>query len=48
MPTTHRQHCAFTQNQVAELVWDSLQPLGQCRSLVGKVAIGEKHAKDGP
>lgn len=48
MPRTHRQHCAFTQNQVAELVRDSLQPLGQCRSLVGKVAISEKYAKDGP
>ncbi|KAL0605447.1 hypothetical protein AAY473_022045 [Plecturocebus cupreus] len=33
-PKTHRQHCTFTQHQVAELVWDSLQPLGQCRSLV--------------
>lgn len=42
---THRQHCAFTQHQVAELVWDSLQPLGQCRSLVGKDAISEQQAK---
>lgn len=45
MPRTHRQHCAFTQHQVAQLVWDSLQPLGQCRSLVGKDAISEKHAR---
>lgn len=44
-PRTHRQHCAFTQHQVADLVWDSLQPLGQCRSLVGKDAISEKHGR---
>lgn len=36
---THRQHRAFTQHQVAKLVWDSLQPLGQCRSLAGKDAV---------
>lgn len=45
MPRTHRQHCAFTQHQVTELIWDSLQPLGQCRSLVCKDAISDKHAK---
>lgn len=37
-PTTHRQYCTFAQHQVAKLVWDSLQPLGQCGSLEGKEA----------